>query len=181
MRLGKIQLAFAAIALATVAQAGANERVPVAQNGLVEAYTKLDYVNSIVPPDVWVCRAAPRTSNTAPTQLMMAFIIPGMGDITASARNTVTLNGRSYSGNYRATGTAVARVDGSATIRLDSFEVMSQDQLPNGYDWSDPSQDIIELQVVADTASRDRKPYMMVGTQSSEFGTNDLTCIAFDR
>ena len=162
-------------------EAGASPVIAISSTGLAEARNKLSFVNSIEPPDLWICRARPQGGGTSGSNVMLAFMIPGAGDIAASMRVQFDLEGRSYAGSYRARGTAFARQDGEATIRLNSFTVLSEDTLPYDYEWSDPSNDVIELRVVTDTTGRGDKPYMMVGTQRSEFGVNDLACIAYDR
>ena len=90
---------------------------------------------------------------------------------------TGQVNGRRYHAWIGYAGHATADDEsGEAMIRLDTIYHYKADPLPGGAEWSDPEGDVITLRIDR-YFSIGLQKYILIGTQESEFGVNDLRCL----
>ena len=126
----------------------------------------------------YFCRVNPRGAGTSQTQMRIDFSLDGEGPVDAQMVVTGLVSNRRYSARLSWRGTA-SRADDNpdiAVIRLDDVYKFDADPLPGDAAWSDPSDDTIILRVEDYNPDGD-EPYILVGTQTSEFGINDLRCL----
>ena len=139
---------------------------------------KLSYVSGIYPERTYFCGARPRDGGTSETRILFDFFLDGAGPVEAKMEVIGSVGGRRVSARMRWRGTAGPAPDNpeEAVIVLTEVYDYDADPLPDGAEWSDPEGDIITLRVDR-YFSMGTQPYILVGTQLSEFGTNDLRCL----
>jgi hypothetical protein len=144
---------------------------------------KLAYVASVAGEGVFFCSVKPRSRNTSETFMRVAIALDGEGPVEADVIVTGVVSGSRYSARISFRGIASAEYagdngeSGEAVITLNEVTSFDADSLPGDAEWSDPEGDVIELRV-ADFVSRggDQR-FILRGTQVSEFGTNDVSCL----
>lgn len=143
-----------------------------------EVEKKLAYVASVAPERTYFCRVTPRGSGTSQTQMRIEFTLEGVGPVDAQMVVSGLVSDRRYSARLSWRGTASRSSEDSeiAVITLDEVYKFDADPLPGDAAWSDPSGDTITLHV-EEYVSMGPEPYILVGTQTSEFGINDLRCV----
>lgn len=143
-----------------------------------EVEKKLAYVAAVGPDRTYYCRVVPRSDATNRTQMVIDFSLEGEGPVDARMVVTGSVGGRPYSARIYWRGTAgPAGEDGNdAQIVLNEVSGFDADPLPGEARWSDPTGDTITLRVDHHT-SLGPQSYVLQGTQESEFGINDLTCL----
>lgn len=167
---GPFACSLAAFALAqpALAQAQADDTVEA----------KLAYVASVYPDRTYFCRVLPRTSDTSETLITIDFIFEEAGPIDAQVVVTGQVRGRRYSARMTYAGRAGASPANpeEAEIVLDTINDYDADPLPDGATWSSPEGDVITLKIDRYRAIGSQ-PYILVGTQDTELGINDLRCL----
>lgn len=169
-RVGAFACSLAAIAFASpvLAQSDAGDTVEA----------KLAYVASVYPDRTYFCRVLPRTSETSETLITIDFIFEEAGPIDARVVVTGQVRGRRYSARMAYSGHAGASATNpeDAEIVLDRITEYDADALPEGASWSSPEGDVITLRVDR-YRSMGSQPYILIGTQDTELGINDLRCL----
>lgn len=170
----------AVIALPVQAQKAAEDTVEETGEDTVEA--KLSYVASIYPDGIFYCRVIPRSRATSETLIAIDFMFEEAGPLDALVVVTGQVRGQRYSARMTYSGHAAASQDdpGDAEIVLDTITEYDADPLPDGASWSSPEGDVISLRVER-YRSMGPQPYILVGTQDTEFGINDLRCLEGNR
>lgn len=165
---GTFALLLTACAIPAQAQSDARDTVAA----------KLAYVASIYPEGSYHCRVTPRTGGTSQTLMAIDFILDETGAVDAHMVVTGQVQGRRYNARLGYSGHAGASDSNpeEAVIVLDTVYRFDADPLPGGAQWSDPQGDTITLRVDR-YYSMGTQPYILVGTQESEFGVNDLRCL----
>lgn len=140
---------------------------------------KLAYVASVAPEGVFFCSVKPRSLNTSETFMRVAIALDGEGPVEADVTVTGVVSGSRYSARIGFRGTASVSQDdaGDALITLNEVSSFDADPLPGDAEWSDPEGDVIELRVVDFVSRRGDQRFILRGTQVSEFGINDVSCL----
>jgi hypothetical protein len=161
-------------AVALVAPTGYPAESDVAQ--------RLAYVAQVSADRIFYCRVAPRSDATNPTQMLIEFDLAGVGPVAARMIVTGSVRGDLYRARISWRGTAgPSGEDGQdALIVLDEVAGFDPDPLPGKARWSDPAGDTITLRVDPAPSGAPR-PFVLSGTQETEFGINDLACIDGER
>lgn len=139
---------------------------------------KFAYVAGIYPQGSYHCRVTPRSGGTSETLMAIDFMMDGEGPVQANMVVTGQVNGRRYNAwiGYAGRTRTSASDPEEAVIVLDTVYHFDADPLPGGAEWSDPDGDTITLRIDR-YFSMGRQKYILVGTQESEFGVNDLRCL----
>lgn len=136
---------------------------------------KLAYVAGIGPERTFFCEAIPQSGATNKTLMVLDFELGGAGVMTAEMVVTGSVNGRFY--NTRIGWRGMASTDGDeARIVLNEVSSVDADALPGTAQWSDPEGDVITLRVDP-YASLGSQSFVLQGTQETELGTNNLSCL----
>lgn len=154
------------------------DQAPLQEPQQEQADAKFAYIAGLDPARTFYCRVMPRSSGSSETQLELDFTLEGAGPVEAKMVVTGSVNGRRYSArmNWRGTASAVGNGHNEALINLDEIYDWDGDPLPGDAEWSDPSGDTISLRI-EDHYSMGTQPYILVGTQVTEFGVNDVRCL----
>ncbi len=142
-----------------------------------EIEKQLAHVATVSEAGDYYCRVSPRSAGTSQTQMSLDFTVSGPGPVEAKMVVTGLVAGMRYSARLSWRGTASASADDEdvAEIILDEVYHFDPDPLPGDAKWSDPSGDRITLRV-EDYSARGPEPYILAGTQKTEFGVNDMRC-----
>ena len=153
-----------------------NEQAQSANQSEVER--KFDYVANVFPERTFFCRVTPQGSGTSETRINFDFEFDGPGPVDARMEVIGRVAGRPVSARMRWRGTAsIEGKDGRhAVIRLTEIYDYDADPLPGSARWSDPQGDTITLRI-ENYVSLGTQPYVLNGTQNTEFGINDLRCL----
>ena len=149
--------------------------------GLAQANNRLDHVAGLGTSGNWACTVRPRSENTSATTMQFMLLIGPNREVNGLMRVAFNYQGRTYNGSLDVSGRAIAKNSGDASLVIDRFDDFQGDQLPDGLQWSDPNGDVIELDVVPNTLNSARGPYMLTGSQTSEFGVNSVGCLFLKR
>ena len=139
---------------------------------------KLAYVAALHPERIYYCGVRPLGSGTSETRMTIDFELDGAGPVEAMVVVTGSVGGRPYSARIQFRGTAGPAQDQPEEAEIVLTEVYSYDAdpLPEGAAWSDPDGDVITLRV-EENALMGSQPYILNGTQLSEFGINEVRCL----
>ena len=152
-----------------------------AQSGAeAEASRRLAFVRTVTGDRSWLCAMRPIGRTGPEVNVKMSLALSPDQSASATTISTTTLGGRSYSATYRLSGRVRARADGRATIWLSDSRMVRADALPNGLNWSDTSSVRLSFEVIPDTVSSGRYPYMLRGRQSDDMGGATIFCAVHD-
>ncbi|MFB9373010.1 hypothetical protein ACFFUB_03435 [Algimonas porphyrae] len=149
------------------------------EHPMVEAQRRLSYVKTIKPPDRWLCKSTPRYATGVPMDYVLSMNF-NFTDVAARIQSAAELEGKIYQSNIIMYGTGSANIlKGTAKVVLNRAGEAQLDPLPSYAEWGDVSKDAYELSIVPSANPKSDKPYNLVGTRTSEFGIEDISCIAF--
>lgn len=156
--------------------------LPSAASALTEVEKRLAHVAVTSADRIYYCRVTPRSDATNQTQMLIDFQLEGEGPVTARMIVTGRVRGQLYHARITWRGTAgPAGDDGQeALIVLNEVAGFDADPLPGKARWSDPNGDRISLRVEP-FLQKGPHSFALNGTQETEFGINDLTCLDGDR
>lgn len=141
----------------------------------LETQIKFDYVASVKGEGRWECGVM-SSDGLYEVGGQIRFQIDADYRVFAPTLSFVEMDGAVFYNRGAMRGWAIESDAGEAVIDLTISQVTQADDLPNGYQWSQPEEVRLILNVVEEADPSLRGPYSLQGTLWDDYGASKYSC-----